>query len=124
MGLLALVLAIVIPVGMGVVYYVRWAMSELEYIATRYASMCFLGRLAGVGMRPQNTPWEYCARLSLALPEHTEAITHITQRFVNTRYGGPSERTYAEEMWSLRAYWRTVLRALLGRILLRLFLRR
>ena len=104
---------------MGAGLYTWRGILRLGYPAVSYASMCFLGRLAGVGRRPQDTPWEYCSRLTQVCPQHPEAITGVTRGFVTTRYG-PSKELAPEEMEGMREAWRTVRRALLGRILLRL----
>ena len=109
---------------LGVAYYIRRRLNELGYVTLTYASVCFLGRLGGVGLRPQNTPWEYCARLSRALPAHTQPIRYITERFVRTRYGGSHKEPYAEELRSVGLAWRTIRLALLRHILLRFLPRR
>ena len=83
--IVGLVLALVVPVG--TVSYIRRGLLQLGYPTYTYALMCFMGRLAGVGLRSQNTSWEYSSRLGQVFPEHAETITHITQAFVNTRYG-------------------------------------
>lgn len=116
--LLGLIVVLAMAVLGGSVSYVRWNMSRLGPVTVTYASMCFLGRLAGVGMRAQETPREYCARLSRVLPQHAVNIAHITQWFVNTRYGGPGKAREAPEI--IRAFWRPVRGALMGRMMLRL----
>ncbi len=121
-ALMGLALALVTSGGFAL--YVRQALAHLGAVTTTYASMCFMGRLAGVSLKPQDTPWEYCSRLSRDLPEHAEAIAHITQGFVATRYGGPHSRLDSDEIGSMRSAWRSARLALLGRILLRLLPRR
>ena len=121
--LLGLGAVLVLVVPLGTFTYIRRGILRLGYPAITYASMSFLGRLAGVGLRSQDTPWEYGARLSQVIPRHTEAVTHITQGFVNARYS-PSKGLIAEEKEEVRTSWRKVRRALLGRILLRLLPRR
>ena len=115
LGLALAFVAAVVTVG-----YFRASMSRLGYITTTYASMFFLSRLAGVSQRPQDTPWERSARLTRGLPGQAETIAHITSRFVAARYGGPSGTHYAADMWGLRSAWRTLRRALLRRMILRI----
>ena len=113
---LALALALMAPVGAA--SYARWGILQLGYPTVTYAIMCFLGRLGGVGLRPQDTPWEYGARLGVALPGHREAVANITQGFVTVRYG-PFKGLSTDEMEKVRASWREVRGPLLGRILRR-----
>ena len=118
---LGLVLGLVVPVG--AFSYIRHGLNRAGYPAVSFASMCLLGRLAGVRLRPQDTPWEYCARLGHALPGHREEVIHITRGFVSTRFG-PNKRPAAEDIEQVRTAWRTVRSPLLRRILLRLLPRR
>ena len=118
---LALTLALAVPVG--TVSYLRLSLHRLGYPAMTYASMCFLGRLAGVGFKATYTPEEYCSRLSQAFPRQGDAITRVTQGFVSTRYG-PSKELAAEQLKDVRTSWRTIRQPLLGRILIRLLPRR
>ena len=113
----ALALVVVVPMGVGL--YTWRGILRMGYPTAAYASMCFLGRLAGVVRRPQDTPWEYCSRLTQVCPDRTEAITGVTRGFVTARYG-PSKELASEDMDGMREAWRTVRRALFGRILLRL----
>ena len=83
--IVGLVLALVVPVG--TVSYIRRGLVQLGYPTYTYALMCFMGRLAGVGLRSQDTSWEYSSRLGQAFPEHAETITRITRTFVDFRYG-------------------------------------
>ena len=108
----------------GTVTYVSWSMNRLGYVIMAYGYMGFLGRLAGVSRRPQDTPWEYCARLTRIIPDQAESFANVTRHFVDARYGYPNVSAYAQEMWSLRAAWSTVRNALMRRILLRMMGRR
>ena len=121
---IGIALAILLPAGL--FGYSRWSLSRIPYVVTVYASMSAWGRLAGVGRRPNDTPWEYVGRLREELPEHGEDINQIASRYVSSRYGNPAarQRSYAEDMWGLRAAWARVRRALLGRALRRLAPRR
>ena len=123
-GGIATALAILFLVGL--LGYSRWSLSRLPYVVTVYASMSALGRLAGVGRRPNDTPWEYAGRLREELPDHGDDINQITGRYINGRYGNPAgrERVYPQDMWGLRAAWPRLRRALIGRALRRLAPRR
>ena len=123
-ALLGLGLALPALIMVGIFSYAQLSMSRLEYATTRYAFMGFLGRLAGLGRLPQETPWEYSTRLGRALPDRAQYISHITDRFVAHRYGSPTNGSNGQGVGSLRLSWRAVRRALLARILLRPFQRR
>ena len=118
---LGLGLALVVPVGTA--SYVRWGILRLGYPTVIYASMCFLGRLSGVGLRTNDTSWEYCSRLTRAFPEHSDPMERITRGYVITRYG-PSMGLDAAETSAVRSAWRSIRGALLRRIFARPFLRR
>ena len=117
---LGLGLALAFVAAAVMVGYFKASMSRVGYVTTTYASMFFLGRLAGVGQRAQDTPWEHSSRLTRAFSEQAEVITHITSRFVAVRYGGPAGTPYAADMWGIRSAWRTLRRALLRRMILRI----
>jgi len=51
-----------------------------------YARMCYLASLIKVGPEPDETPLEYSTRLALALPVNAEAISAITQAYVETQF--------------------------------------
>ena len=119
--IVGLVLALVVPVG--TVSYIRRGLLHLGYPTYTYALMCFMGRLAGVGLRSQDTPWEYSSRLGQAFPEHAETITHITRSFVNTRYG-PFKGGPTDETEGLNLSWPGLRSALLRHALQRLVPRR
>ncbi len=118
---LGLVLALAAPAG--TVAYARRGLFRLGYPTVAYAFMCFLGRLAGTGPRPQETPWEYGARLGDALPEHREAVSRVTQGFVAARYD-PSKQVDHRETEGVRAAWLSLRGPLLRRMLRRLVPRR
>ena len=120
---LALGVAVALVAPVGAVSYIRRGILRLGYPTVTYASMCILGRLGGVALRPQHTPWEYSARLRQAFPEHDEAINRVTKGFVTTRYG-PSKELDGEQTEDVRASWLSIRRTLLGRIFARPFRRR
>ena len=119
---IALALALVVaPVG--TFSYIRWSTRRLGYPAMAYASMGFLGRLAGARLRPNDTPWEYRDRLSRMFPGHSESINHIAQGYVATQYT-PSKGLTGPEVEQVKASWSKVRSALLRRILLNIIPRR
>ena len=120
-AIVGLVLALVVPVG--TVSYIRRGLLQLGYPTYTYGLMCFMGRLAGVKLRSQDTPWEYSSRLGQAFPEHAETITGITRTFVNIRYGPVIEGS-ADETGGLNPSWPNLRNALLRHALRRLVPRR
>ena len=115
--IVGLVLALVVPVG--TVSYIRRGLLHLGYPTYTYGLMCFMGRLAGVKLRSQDTPWEYSSRLGQAFPEHAETITGITRAFVNIRYGPVIEGS-GDETEGLNPSWPNLRNALLRHALRRL----
>ena len=105
-------------------FYMRKALDRFDYVEVAFAKVSVLGRMAGFGRGPQETPWEYCSRLILVLPEQREALTRITARFVEVRYARRQATRFGDAVWSLRDDWRGVRNALLRKILLRLVPRR
>ena len=85
---------------------------------TTYYSMCVLGRLAGEGPNPYETPWEYSSRLIQAFPDYTKQISLITQQFILTCYS-PAKVPRIGEIERVRFSWRSLRGALLRRILSR-----
>ena len=120
---LSLILGISLLLVIGGFFYIWRVLSNMGYATSTYAFMCYLGRLTGVGLRPHETPYEYSARLGSAMPNQASEISIVTQRYVGYLYGGEHRRVYSEEMWTVRAAWRTVRRVLLGRILQKLTFR-
>ena len=118
---LGVVVAVVVPTG--TVSYMRRRYARLGYLTLTYASMCFMGRLAGIGHNPQETPWEYSLRMSRSFPERAEDITQITKGFVAVRYGA-SKELRPDETNKVRVSWLAFRPSLRGRILRRLVPRR
>ena len=114
---IGLSLALLAPVG--AVSYARWSVSRLGYVTVSYAVMCFLGRLAGVAVHAQDTPWAYSRRLSGALPGHAEEVARVTHAFVTRRYGPPGRLTHPD-IDHVRRSWPALRKALFRRILRRL----
>ena len=51
-----------------------------------FAKMCRLGGALGMRKRPEQTPLEYAAMLSEAIPEQQRQIRRITRAYVLRRY--------------------------------------
>jgi transglutaminase-like putative cysteine protease len=80
-----------------------------------YSRMCSLSRFARLRPSPQQTPLEYCARLSAVFPAQSQAFTDLTWAYLKSEFG---QKNLGEEgRESLRQSWRTVYRAMLGRLL-------
>jgi hypothetical protein len=56
-----------------------------------YARMCYLASLIHYGPKSDETPLEYSTRLALALPVNAEAISAITQAYVETQFSSRKE---------------------------------
>lgn len=82
---------------------------------TRYYYLSTLRRAAkqGVARQPHQTPNEYEPLLSKHLPEVTEDIHQLTQRFLQARYSALPITT--EEEAAIRAFWQQIKRALIKR---------
>ena len=118
-------LGLILGLGLvGGVSYVWWSGARLGHVDYAYSSMAFLGRLAGVAQRSQETPQEYSARLTRVIPDRAEAVSQITRKFVISRYSGSRSHPYGQEMWGLRSAWSRVRNGLVRRILSRLIPRR
>ena len=105
--LLGIGLAVGLVVPVGTASYMRWSARRLGYPTFVYAGTWLLGRLSGVGARPQDTPWEYYERLRDAFPAHEQSLEEITRGFVDSRYGrdGHLPDTQTERV---RTAWRRV----------------
>jgi hypothetical protein len=89
------------------------------YAARVFASMLFLGRVAGAPRLQQDTPDEYGARLARLLPEQADEIARITEAYGFDRYGR-SKQLDVHRLEMVRASWPPVRRALAWRALGRL----
>ena len=114
---LGVVMAVVVPAG--TLSYVGRRYARLGYPTLAFASMSLMGRLAGVGRLPQETPWEYGHRIGQSLPDRADDVAQITRGFVAVRYG-PSKELKPQETNKIRVAWVAVRPVLRGRILRRL----
>ncbi|WP_376793900.1 DUF3488 and DUF4129 domain-containing transglutaminase family protein [Thermogemmatispora sp.] len=81
--------------------------------------LCRLASLAGFRPRSWQTPYEYSARLSQAIPEATPPLLRLTELFVRERWAAPYESPSPTEEAEIERLWPP-----LRRSLLRLWLRR
>ena len=63
-----------------------WKLGRLPRSDELFAKMCRLGGVLGLRKRPEQTPLEYAAMLSEAMPEQRLQIQRITQAYVLRRY--------------------------------------
>ncbi|WP_162179571.1 DUF4129 domain-containing transglutaminase family protein [Thermogemmatispora carboxidivorans] len=95
--------------------------SQLSPVARLFWRLCRLASLAGFRPRSWQTPYEYSARLSHAMPEAALPLRRLTELFVRERWAPPYELAGAsdrsdelEDLWPplRRALWRLWLRRL------------
>lgn len=81
-----------------------WRLGSLPRPDELFAKMCRLGAALGLRKRPQQTPLEYAAMLSEAMPEQRRQIRRVTQAYVLGRYAPGrvplSDLRDAEWSWS------------------------
>ena len=63
-----------------------WKLRALPRPDELFAKMCRLGGALGMRKRPEQTPLEYAAMLSTAMPDQRERIERITQAYLLRRY--------------------------------------
>ena len=114
---LGVVMALVVPAG--TLSYMGRRYARLGFPTLAFASMSLMGRLAGIGRLPQETPWEYGRRIGQSIPDQADDIAQITRGFVAVRYG-PSKELKPQDTNKIRVAWVAVRPVLRGRILRRL----
>lgn len=81
-----------------------WKLGALPRSGELFAKMCRLGAALGLRKRPDQTPSEYAAMLSEALPEQRRQIRRITHAYILHRYAPGrvplSDLRDAEWSWS------------------------
>lgn len=83
-----------------------------DYASEVYRKMCFLASLVRLSPRPQQTPWEYYARLTSVFPQQAESFDCIVQTYVERRFSRGKEL----DIWQkgrLRKSWNSVYPTLL-----------
>ena len=119
---IAAVIALAVTLPVGGIVYARWNLSRFPYVTSVYVSMRILASMAGLGAKPQETPWEYSKRLCEAMPERSDDLSYITSRYIMDVYGDPEapERQSGQDMLPVRQSWKSVRNSLLKHMLLRL----
>lgn len=115
LGLLVLVLLIVATV------WRRRLDRQTSPVARLFWHLCHLASLAGLRPRSWQTPYEYSARLSQAIPEAALPLRRLTDLFVRERWAPPYELPSSAEKAELERLWPPLRRGLL-RLWLRRFL--
>ena len=81
-----------------------WKLGSLSRSDELFAKMCRLGGALGLRKRPEQTPLEYAAMLSAAIPEQRAQVLRITWAYVLGRYTSRrvslSDLRQAEWSWS------------------------
>ena len=114
----AIVAAIV--AGLWVVWSVAWnfGLGSLDAEARLYTKLTRLGRLAGLGRRPSQTPIEYGSRVGQAVPDTAAHAMAIATAYASRRYG--NHESNEERLESLTASWKGIRLPLVARTLRRL----
>nr|BBH92907.1 transglutaminase [Thermogemmatispora argillosa] len=121
-------LALVILTGLGLLVLVLATVAALWWrrldrqtspVARLFWRLCRLASLAGLRPRSWQTPYEYSARLSQAMPEVASPLRRLTELFVRERWAPPYELPGSSEKAELERLWPPLRRGLL-----RLWLRR
>jgi hypothetical protein len=86
-----------------------------DYPSKVYARMCLFASLVKLGPRPQQTPLEYCARLTSVFPLQAEAIGNIAQIYQERRFAQRKELG-VQSKESLLQSWRKLYPVLLTRL--------
>jgi hypothetical protein len=94
-------LALALLTALAALAWWRLIYRGLSPISQKYARMAFLGHLAGVPARPDQTASEYSATLADRVPEQREAIADITELYQRERWSNspPQEPHILEERW-------------------------
>jgi transglutaminase-like putative cysteine protease len=64
-----------------------WHVDRADLTFMTYEKLCQLGSMLKLGPRPQQTPLEYAAVLTAEFPEQANALHHITQAYLEKRFG-------------------------------------
>ncbi len=118
--LLSLLPWLSIPLGLALVAAAlwRWLLAPPADPERAYRRLTLLGALAGVGLRPWQTPYQYGETLGSAIPSHKGPVRVIVEAYVRLRYGRRSLSPQEQER--LASAWVD----LRGPLLLRVFKRR
>ncbi|MFC1943612.1 DUF4129 domain-containing protein, partial [Chloroflexota bacterium] len=78
-----------------------------DYDSEIYRKMCSLASLVRLSPKPQQTPLEYCARLTSVFPLQAEALDCIVQTYVERRFSRRKDLDYWQR-WQLQKSWKRV----------------
>jgi transglutaminase-like putative cysteine protease len=97
-------------------FRIAWqrGLGGLDYPAQTWEKSTRLAAWAGLGPRPEQTPMEYGAQLSRALPE-AQDIRPIADSYLRSRYG--RKDAGAEERSAIKSHWARLRSTLIKRIL-------
>jgi len=125
LGLLALIIAALILLGLFLIWYVEYrGLGGLSAVQRAYARLAIYGRWLGLHFDAAATPDERRRYLVGQLPEIEQPVTTITHTYVAERYAPPSQpeqrafaNRLAQQAWSAArwAFIRRKLAAWLGR---------
>jgi transglutaminase-like putative cysteine protease len=112
-----LLLVLMVPVTAMRAAFNRWLWHvDRQMVAVEtFQKMGRLAALARLGPNSAQTPFEYAAALTTAMPEHSEAVATITGAYVNSRFGRAGPPGLFDEAEILKARYR-VYAALLDRV--------
>ena len=84
----------------------RWVkrLRRVTNAVEAYTRMCYLASLGKSAPAAQETPLEYSARLTLALPSQSEEISNIVHAYMDTRYSPRKELEYTNKV-KLQKSW-------------------
>ena len=111
------VLPVAIPILtvliLAIVSTIAWnyGMGRMSPAERTYLKMTRLGRFAGLGRDPSQTPREYASNLALAIPTISAQTTFIAEAYQGKTYGPPSSGDDADYSKA----WKRIRRALIGR---------
>ena len=110
-----------IPAGLAAFWTLRERkLRGLNLVERVYERLCNFARRLGIKFQRHQTPYEYAAALSTAVPEGRGPVQRIADLYVRERFGGGREGSGQEagEAWqSLRPIlWRSWLRRKLERL--------
>ncbi len=85
--ILIMLLAVPVLALRSAFYRWLWGVVRKDCASTEYSKLCVLGSLVKLRPRPQQTPLEYAAELTLEFPRQAKALDNIVQAYVQRRFG-------------------------------------
>lgn len=93
----------------------RQPLIRSDYASEVYRKMCFLASLVRLSPEPQQTPFEYYARLTAVFPLQAESFDYIIQAYVARRFSRSKELHHWQRE-RLKKSWKTVYPLFLKRL--------